>query len=224
VIFSGHCHSDQSGPVRIGDTLIVKGRELADGYAIATPVGPGWGAGTTRFPDRTPAAIPADLSEAMNLIVKVREELAEVLGPVTREYRHQTPDRRGLLLDLATRLRSGLGVDAVILNDTALRPVPLGDFLTLGDLLAIEPFGNQLIHARVPEDFRQDVRGLLTSLMEQAGPLVTSPDPLPGGITTVLTTDYLADNYLAGRTHAAGLLLSQALKHVLSAPSDGGPR
>ncbi|MFE0677002.1 metallophosphoesterase [Streptomyces sp. NPDC058867] len=224
VIFAGHCHSDQSGPARVGDTLIVKGRELADGYAVATPIGPGWGAGTTRFPDRKPAAVPAELSEAIKEIGRVGKELASGLGPVAPAYSHQTPARRGLLLDLATRLRSGLGVDAVILNHTALRPVPLGDILTLGDLLAIEPFGNQLVHARIPEHFRQDVHGLLTSLTEQAGPLVTSPDPLPDGITTVLTTDYLADNYLAGRSHAAGLLLSQALKHVLTAPADGGTR
>jgi hypothetical protein len=40
----------------------------------------------------------------------------------------------------------------------------------------------------------------------------------------VLTTDYLADTYLAGRTHTAGLLLSQAVKHVLTAPpANGGP-
>ncbi|MDF3140867.1 MULTISPECIES: metallophosphoesterase [unclassified Streptomyces] len=224
VIFAGHCHSDQSGPARVGDTLIVKGRELADGYAVATPIGPGWGAGTTRFPDRKPAAVPAELSEAIKEIGRVGKELASGLGPVARAYSHQTPDRRGLLLDLATRLRSGLGVDAVILNHTALRPVPLDDILTLGDLLAIEPFGNQLVHARIPEHFRQDVHGLLTALTEQAGPLVASPDPLPDGITTVLTTDYLADNYLAGRSHAAGLLLGQALKHVLTAPADGGTR
>ncbi|MCF3122719.1 metallophosphoesterase [Streptomyces arenae] len=224
VIFAGHCHSDQSGPARVGDTLIVKGRELADGYAVATPIGPGWGAGTTRFPDRNPAAVPAELSEAIKEIGRVGKELASGLGPVARAYSHQIPARRGLLLDLATRLRSGLGVDAVILNHTALRPVPLGDILTLGDLLAIEPFGNQLVHARIPEHFRQDVHGLLASLTEQAGPLVTSPDPLPDGITTVLTTDYLADNYLVGRSHAAGLLLSQALKQVLSAPADGGTR
>jgi 5'-nucleotidase / UDP-sugar diphosphatase len=224
VIFAGHCHSDQSGPARVGDTLIVKGQELAAGYAVATPIWPGWGAGTTRFPDRKPAAVPAELSEAIKEIGRVGNELASGLGPVARAYRHQTPDRRGLLLDLATRLRSGLGVDAVILNHTALRPVPLGDILTLGDLLAIEPFDNQLVHARIPEHFRQDVHGPLTSLMEQAGPLVSSPDPLPDSITTVLTTDYLADNYLAGRSHAAGLLLSQALKHVLTTPADGGTR
>jgi hypothetical protein len=224
VIFSGHCHSEQYGPARVGDTLIVKGRELADGYAIATPVGQGWGAGTTRFPDQGPAALPVALSDVTTRIRHIGGELSGVLGPVAKAYRHAVPDRQRLTVDLAARLRKGLGADAVILNETALRPVPLSDALTLGDLLAIGPFDNQLVHAHIPENFRQDFRGLLAHLTEQAGPVVTAPDPLPAGITTVLTTDYLAGNYFAGRTHAAGLLLSQALKHVLTASAQGGTR
>ncbi|AYC39395.1 metallophosphoesterase [Streptomyces griseorubiginosus] len=224
VVFAGHCHTEQYGPARVCDTLIVKGQELADGYGVATPVGPGWGASSTSFPDRTPAALAAELSEAIEEIGRARKELAVAIGPIARTYQHQTLDRRGLLVDLAARLRSGLGADAIILNDTALRTVPLGDILTLGDLLAIEPFDNQLVHARVPVDFWQDLPGLLAFLTEQAGPLVVLPDPLPDGVTTVLTTDYLADNYLAGRSHAAGLLLSQALKHVLTTPAQGGTR
>ncbi|MFE2424000.1 metallophosphoesterase [Streptomyces hokutonensis] len=224
VIFAGHCHSNQYGPVRVGDTLIVKGRELADGYAIGTPVGQGWGAGTTRFPDRAPARVPAELAPLEAKIGGLRQQLTAVLGPVTKAYRHRTPDRYGLLVDLAARLRTGLGIDAVILNETVLRPVPLGGTLTLGDLLAIEPFDNQLVHANIPEDFRKNLDGLLAHLTEQAGPLVTAPDPLPDGITSVLTTDYLAGTCLAGRAHAAGLLLSQAVKHVLTAPAQGGTR
>lgn len=224
VIFAGHCHSDQYGPVRVGDTLIVKGRELANGYAIATPVGQGWGAGTTRFPDRAPARVPTELAPLEAKIGGLRQQLTAVLGPVTKAYRHRTPDRHGLLADLAARLRTGLGIDAVILNETVLRPATLGGTLTLGDLLAIEPFNNQLVHANIPEDFRKNLDGLLAHLTEQAGPLVTAPDPLPDGITSVLTTDYLAGTCLAGRTHAAGLLLSQAVKHVLTAPAQGGTR
>jgi len=224
VIFAGHCHSTRYGPVRVGDTLIVKGRELADGYAIATPVGQGWGAGTTRFPDRAPTLVPAELAPLEAKIGELRQQLTAVLGPVTKTYRHRTPDRRDLLLDLTARLRTGLGLDAVILNETVLRPVPLGDTLTLGDLLAIEPFDNQLVHAHIPEDFRKNIDGLLAYLTEQAGPLITAPAPLPDDATTVLTTDYLASTYLAGRTHAAGLLLSQAVKHVLTAPAQGDTR
>ncbi|WP_329347476.1 metallophosphoesterase [Streptomyces sp. NBC_01261] len=224
VVFAGHCHSNQYGPVRVADTLIVKGRELADGYAIATPVGQGWDAGTTRFPDRAPARIPAELAPLEAKIGGLRQQLTAVLGPVTKAYRHRTPDRHDLLVGLAARLRTGLGIDAVILNETVLRPAPLGDTFTLGDLLAIEPFDNQLVHVNIPEDFRKNLDGLLAHLTEQAGPLVTAPDPLPDGITSVLTTDYLAGTCLAGRAHAAGLLLSQAVKHVLTAPAQGGTR
>ncbi|MEU0444359.1 bifunctional metallophosphatase/5'-nucleotidase [Streptomyces tendae] len=224
VIFAGHCHSNQYGPVRVGDTLIVKGRELAHGYAIATPVGPGWSAGTTRFPDREPVTVPAELAEVTSQIREVRGQLTSVLGPIDKAYRHRIPDRHHLLVDLAGRLSSGLGVEAVVLNETALRPVPLGDTLTLGDLLTIEPFDNQLVYAHVPEDLGQDLRGLVSHLTDHAGPLVAAPDPLPDGVTTVLTTDYLADTYLAGSTHSAGLLLGQAVKHVLTAPAQGVTR
>lgn len=226
VIFAGHCHSDQCGPVRVGDTLIVKGRELAKGYAIATPVGAGWGVGTTRFPDRAPGAVPTELTDLTAQIDKVSEQLDHPLGPIRTAYRHQTPARHDLLLDLTTRLRTALGADAVILNETALRTVPLGDTLTLSDLLSIEPFANQLVHAHVPQPDRHDLRALLTRLTGQTGPLVTSPNPPPDAITTMLTTDYLADTYLGGRTHEAGLRLDQALQHVLTArfpeSTDGG--
>ncbi|MGW2317084.1 bifunctional metallophosphatase/5'-nucleotidase [Streptomyces sp. NPDC001680] len=226
VIFAGHCHSEQYGPIRVGDTLVVKGRELAEGYAIATPVGAGWGAGTTRFPDRDPGAVPGELAGVTARIDKVREQLDHPLGPIRTAYRRQTPDRHDLLLDLTTRLQTALGADAVILNETALRTVPLGDTLTRGDLLSIEPFANQLVHAHIPEPHRHDLRALLSRLTGQAGPLVTAPDPLPHAITTVLTTDYLADTYFGGRTHEAGLRLDQALQHVLTArfpeSTDGG--
>ncbi|MGH3801294.1 MAG: metallophosphoesterase [Pseudonocardiaceae bacterium] len=37
VIFSGHCHSTESGPVTIGGVTVVKGPELAGDYATAQP-------------------------------------------------------------------------------------------------------------------------------------------------------------------------------------------
>ncbi|WP_055627222.1 metallophosphoesterase [Streptomyces hirsutus] len=224
VIFAGHCHSNRYDPFRVGDTLVVKGRELADGYAIATPAGAGWGAGTTLFPDHSPGAVPAELADVTAHIDEVGEQLHEVLGQVRTAFRHQTLDRHGVLVDLTARLRTALGADAVILNETALRTVPLGDTLTLGDLLSIEPFANQLVHAHVPEPDRRDLRDLLTRLTVQTGPLVTAPDPLPDAITTVLTTDYLADTYLGGHTYEAGLPLGQAIQHVLTVPdtADGG--
>ncbi|MFE0326982.1 bifunctional metallophosphatase/5'-nucleotidase [Streptomyces sp. NPDC058960] len=224
VVFAGHCHSDQYGPVRVDDTLVVKGRELAGGYAIATPVGTGWGAGTTSFPDRAPSVVPTELAGRHSRIEDVKQQLAGVLGPIRPAYRHQSLDRRSLLVDLTARLRTALGADTVILNETALRAVPLGDTLTQGHLLSIEPFANQLVHAHVPEQARSDLPGWLSHLTTQTGPLVTAPDPLPDAVTTVLTTDYLADTYLGERTHEAGLRLDQAVQHVLTAPdtAEGG--
>ncbi|GGY72890.1 hypothetical protein GCM10010300_15310 [Streptomyces olivaceoviridis] len=224
VVFAGHCHSDQYGPVRVDGTLVVKGQELAGGYAIAMPVGTGWGAGTTSFPDRAPSVIPTELTDLRSRIEDVKQQLADVLGPISPAYRHQALDRRSLLLDLTARLRTGLGADAVILNETALRAVLLGGNLTQGDLLSIEPFGNQLVHAHVPDPAQSDLPGWLSHLTTQTGPLVTAPDPLPDAVTTVLTTDYLANTYLGERTHEAGLRLDQAVQHVLTAPdtAEGG--
>ncbi|MGW5006235.1 bifunctional metallophosphatase/5'-nucleotidase [Streptomyces parvulus] len=224
VIFAGHCHSDQYGPIHVGDTLVVKGRELADGYAIATPVGTGWGAGTTRFPDHPPGSVPTEFADVTAHTGEVEKQLHEALGQVRTIFRCQPLDRRGVLLDLTARLRTALGADVVLLNETALRSVPLGDTLTMGDLLSIEPFANQLVHAHVPEPDRRDPCGLLARLTAQDGPLVTAPEPLPDAITTVLTTSYLADNHLGGRTNQAGLRLDRAIQHVLTTPnaSDGG--
>ncbi|MEV6946937.1 metallophosphoesterase [Streptomyces sp. NPDC051172] len=214
VIFAGHCHSDALGPEHVGDTLVVKGRELGIGYAATEPVGSGWAARTGLFPKAT--AVPQDLAALLEEISTVGEQLRTPVGTVDRPHRNTPLDRHRLLEEIVGRLHSGLGADAVILNETALRPVQLGTTLTLGDLLAIEPFGNQLVHAFLPEQHVQDHTKLLDHLTERVGPLVVAPTPLPPAIRTVLTTDYLADSYLGSRTHEAGIRLGQAVCRVLS--------
>ncbi|MFJ6517481.1 metallophosphoesterase [Streptomyces filamentosus] len=216
VVFAGHCHSATYGPVHVGDTLVVKGRELAAGYAAAEPVGSGWAARTALFPAPTP--VPDYLATLDEEITATCRMLATRLGTVNEPYRDTVLDRHRLLKDVASRLHTGLGADAVILNDTALRPTRLGDVLTIGDLLAIEPFDNQLVHAFLPDRHAQNPDGLLSHLTEQTGPLVTSPSPLPQGIRSVLTTDYLADTYLGGRTHQAGLRLGEAVRRIIATP------
>ncbi|WP_438290978.1 metallophosphoesterase [Streptomyces sp. HUAS TT7] len=213
VIFAGHCHSDQYGPVHVGDTLVLKGRELAVGYAQADPIGQGW-AGRADLFLPTWRKLSPELTNVQREIEELSRQLAAPLGTISETYRYRHPDRRELLTEVATRLHTGLGAEAVVLNETALRPVQLGDTLTLGDLLATEPFGNQLVHAHLP-DRQRDVEGLRARLAEQAGPLVTAPAPLPNGAHTVLTTDYLADTFLPGRTQQAALRLGQAVQHVL---------
>ncbi|MET9779291.1 metallophosphoesterase [Streptomyces sp. NPDC006367] len=216
VIFAGHCHSDAYGPVNVGDTLVVKGRELAAGYAAAEPVGSGWAARTTTFP--APGPVPDDLAMLKETIASTGRMLATRLGTVTEPYRDTDLDRHRLLKDVADRLHTGLGADAVILNDTTLRPTRLGHILTLGDLLAIEPFDNQLLHAFLPDTGPEGLDRLLTHLSKQVGPLAIAPWPLPEGIRSVLTTGYLADTYLGGRTHQAGLRLGEAVRRTVATP------
>ncbi|MEV4921618.1 bifunctional metallophosphatase/5'-nucleotidase [Streptomyces roseoverticillatus] len=215
IIFAGHCHSDHYAPEPVGDTLVVKGGELGVGYALAEPVGAGWAAHTCTFPT-TPAPWPKDLAPAARQAAAVRERLNAPLGITAESYRGTVPDRHQILTEVAARLRSGLGVDAVVLNDTVLRPRKLGMVLTFGDLMAIEPFANQLAHARIPDVHRGDAVGLVAYLSERIGPVVTAPDPLPAGLTGVLTTDFLAENFLDGRMHQAGFSLGQAVRHVLT--------
>ncbi|MFD6762964.1 bifunctional UDP-sugar hydrolase/5'-nucleotidase [Streptomyces roseolus] len=216
VIFAGHCHSDTYGPVHIGDTLVVKGRELATGYAAAEPVGSGWAARTTAFP--APTTVPDSLAALDEKIASTCRMLATPLGTLHEPYRDTVLDRHRFLQDITTRLHTGLGADAVLLNETALRSTRLGDVLTLGDLLAIEPFDNQLVHAFLPDRYTKDLDGLLTHLTEHVGPLAFTPRPLPRGIRSILTTHYLADTYLGGRTHQAGLRLGEAVRGTIATP------
>ncbi|MFF7234268.1 bifunctional metallophosphatase/5'-nucleotidase [Streptomyces sioyaensis] len=224
VIFAGHCHSEFYGPAHVGDTLVVKGAELAAGYAAAEPVGAGWAAHTHRFPHC--ADLPDSLAALGEKIADTGRTLATPLGTVNEPYRNRLADRKLLLTEVTSRLHTGLGAAAVILNETVLRPARLGDVLTLGDLLAVEPFGNQLVHAFLPDEHLAHLDGFLDYLTERSGPLVTAPHPLPAGIRSVLTTSYLADTHLGGRTHQAGIPLGQAVRHVLSTapPAEGDLR
>ncbi|MGW0392084.1 hypothetical protein ACWDYJ_14570 [Streptomyces sp. NPDC003042] len=101
-----------------------------------------------------------------------------------------------------------------------MRTTLLGEVLTTGDLLTIEPFDNELVEAQVAPAFRKDPAALLTHLTERAGPLITSPDPLPAGLTSLLTTDYLADTCLGSRAHSAGLSLGSAIRSILTNGDD----
>ncbi|MDT0453128.1 hypothetical protein [Streptomyces hesseae] len=92
-----------------------------------------------------------------------------------------------------------------------------------GDLLALEPFANQLVHARIPDTHRDTPTRLLADLSRRVGPLATAPDPLPDGVRGVVTTDFLAASLLGGPARRAGLFLGQAIRHVLTdAPTSEG--
>ena len=214
VIFAGHCHSRRDAPELSGKTLVVKGAELSAGYAHAEPVSAGWTAGICRFPPA--GGLPDELEHVGQEIALIGQRLAAPLGLVAGRWRHSMPDRREVLAETARRLRSGPRAPAVILNETALRPAALGEVLRLADLMTIEPFGNRLVRAPVPD--AADLLGLLTCLADRAGPLVVAPGPLPAGIRSVLTTDYLAETFMEGSAHATGLRLGDAVRHVLADP------
>ncbi len=221
IVFAGHCHSDHYGPEPVGTTLVVKGAELGQGYAVAEPVDESWIARPCRFPDT--AQVPEDLTAIIGQIDSLRGQLSSSAGRVADRWRSRVPDRRALLTATANRLRTGLGAAAVILNETALRPTELGETLHLSDLLTVEPFDNRLVHAPLPDALARDLPGLLTHLAERAGPLVTAPDPLPTDLRSVLTTDYLAETFLNGQGHEAGLRLGQAVHSVLTDCDQGEP-
>lgn len=214
VIFAGHCHSDQYGPVRVGDTLVLKGHELAVGYALADVEDGDWSGRSVLLPPAAAASPPA-LEPILDEIKSLRRRLAAPLGTVARAYRHRVPDRAELVAEIVGRLRTGLGAEAVVLNETALRPVRLGTTLTRGDLLATEPFDNQLVNVALPDD-QHKVDALLERLSAQAGPLATTPVPLPPGIRSLVTTGYLADAYFGGHSAQAAVPLGQAVQHVLT--------
>ncbi|MGW7673083.1 bifunctional metallophosphatase/5'-nucleotidase, partial [Streptomyces sp. NPDC054775] len=211
VVFAGHCHSNTYGPVPVGDTLVVKGGELGAGYAAAEPLGSGWAARTAAFP--TTGAIPSSLAALAGTISDLRHQLAIPLGSVNEPYRGGELDRRRLLTDIAARLHTGLGAPAVILNETTLRTTHLGGVLTLADLLAIEPFGNQLVHAFVPAPYDNDPARLIADLTAQTGgPLVTAPEPLPGHLVDA--------TYCKARVNHQ--IVSQAVVVATGITEDGG--
>ncbi|MGR3935281.1 bifunctional metallophosphatase/5'-nucleotidase [Streptomyces sp. BRA346] len=213
VVFAGHCHSDSYGPVPVGDTLVLKGGELGAGYAVAEPADVGWAARTAAFP--IAGLLPGALVALDEQITALGQRLAEPLGTVNGPYRNAELDRHRLLADLVTRLHTGLGA-AVILNETALRTTVLGDVLTLADLMAIEPFDNQLVRADLRAPYDCDPARLMADLAEQTGPVTSAPHPLPAHLVSVLTTDYLADTYLRGHTRQTGLTLGGCVRLALT--------
>ncbi|MEU1728433.1 metallophosphoesterase [Nonomuraea sp. NPDC005692] len=212
VIFSGHCHSEQYGPVRVGDTIVVKGYELSAGYAEAAPDGQHWAARAQIFSEPTGVADPVARLGAQIHALSAR--LAMPRGTLAMPFRDTPLDRRELLTQIARQLRSHLQVEAVVLNETCLRPTPLGSVLLEGDLLTIEPHGNELVYATLPETRTWDA--LLGELALPLGPLVVARDPRIRQPRQTITTQYLADTFLGGHWRGPKLPLDQAVQAVLT--------
>ncbi|MGP4115294.1 bifunctional metallophosphatase/5'-nucleotidase [Streptomyces sp. 4N509B] len=215
-----------AAPLQAGDALLLAGGERGTGYAVAEPASDGWAPRIGAFPAEATLPLSPDLAPLGREITQTRARLAAPLGSIADRWRETTPDRRELAAALARRLHTGGEAEAVILNDSALRAVPLGRVLTLGDALTAEPFGHHLVQVALPEPYRGDADGLLARLAHEVGPLSTAPDPLPEAVSSVLTTDYLAETYLGDVGQRAGISLGQALRHALStagADSDNAP-
>ncbi|CAN3985046.1 metallophosphoesterase [Kitasatospora purpeofusca] len=221
VIFAGHCHSDQYGPAQVGRTVVVKGHELGAGYAWAEPASTGWTAHAARFTD-TPTA-PAALAPITDMIDSWRRQLTVPLRPVLPRWQNSTPCRATVLQLVAEHLQDRLRVP-VLLNETALRSTKLGTTLRVGDLLTIEPFGNQLVHAKIPHRYIDRPGGLIAHLTRHCGPITTAPHPLPAGATHVLTTDYLATTFLDRYAQDAGLGLGESVHRILTTDDERNRR
>lgn len=196
VIFSGHCHSQRSGPVTAGGVTVVKGSELGAGYATARPDGGRWHAETCLFPPPDlEAEPPRALKPALAQLSRLRETLAEPIGRLDERFASRTPTRHELLSRVAQRALALTGADAAMINETCLRPIGLGTVLHAGDLIALEPFGNVLACVEAA-----DPPAVAQRLAECSGPLACMPHPPParGRPTTVVTTDYLAETHLDG--------------------------
>lgn len=199
VIFSGHCHGPESGPVTVGGVTVVKGPELARGYATAQPDDRQWRVATTAFgPFDALAAPPDGLRPVLDQVAVLRRVLDEPLGTLDGRFARRTPSRRELVSHLARAAREVTGADVAVLNQTCLRETTLGLVLHVGELMTLEPFGNTLTCVQAT-----DPAALVEHLTVAAGPLACDPQPLRGPplrrAVTVVTTAYLAATHLDGQ-------------------------
>jgi 5'-nucleotidase / UDP-sugar diphosphatase len=226
VVFSGHCHSLNFGPERVEQTVVVKGAEHAAGFAIARPA-PHGGPWTAELGDFTGDAGPDDgrgeFADLLTAVDDLAAALAEPCGTVAPQFRDRTPDRREVLQAAARHLTARAAADAVVLNDTALRPAALGAVLTRADLLETSPFDNTLVWVALTAD---ELAGLPARLEPVVGPLLVHPAH-PGGPARfdraqaaprlkVLTTGYLAASHLAAPFKASPLTLAEIVAAVLT--------
>jgi 5'-nucleotidase / UDP-sugar diphosphatase len=194
VIFAGHCHSPRYGPETAGGAVVVKGGELAAGYAAAWPDGGSWHARVGEFSAtaRSPK-VPRSVARALVRTAGMRPSLHHKHGPVRGQFADRTLACEELLALVCAAARDAAGANAALVNLTCLRETRLGTILTAGDLMTIEPFGNTLITLVTP-----DASATAARLAAGTGPLGAAPRRLPHGPARVVTTDYLAATYLHG--------------------------
>ncbi|MGH3752557.1 MAG: hypothetical protein ACRDRP_07660 [Pseudonocardiaceae bacterium] len=170
VIFSGHCHSPESGPISVDGVTVVKGPELAAGYATTQRNDHQWRAATTAFGSSDAlVAPPARLRPVLDQVADLRGVLDKPVGTLDRHFVGRTSPRRELLCHFARAAREVTGADVAVFNQTCLRETTLGHVLHVGELMTLEPFGNTL--TCVPA---ADPIALVEHLIVTAGPFSTA--------------------------------------------------
>ncbi|GAA3749061.1 bifunctional UDP-sugar hydrolase/5'-nucleotidase [Salinactinospora qingdaonensis] len=210
VVFAGHCHSPHSGPRRAGTAVVVKGAELAEGYAHAVPRGATWRATTHAMPAADSVA-PTPSARAVLSETEAMRSRASILGALDDPYQDTIVDPPALAAAVASATHHATG-QPVLLNATALRPVRLGTELTDWNLLEIDPFANIFVKAELESPLtRYDWRALTAAV----GPVAHHPGK-PSG-QNIVTTAYLAQTHLGARRLApTGLELGELLTDVLT--------
>lgn len=194
VIFSGHCHSPNYGPKRVGKVLVLKGREHAGGYGIARYLPMGWQARVYEF-EPAHGDLRAGLTGLHARITELARQLDEPVGNILEPYRDTTPTPSELLHAVA-RLEFDAGsAQAALLNTTALRPPRLGNLLTRGQVLETSPFDNRLAVVELADgESLADLAELIAPVVEPIA--ITGPGAADRGGVRVATTEYLARTHL----------------------------
>lgn len=221
VIFSGHCHSPDTGPTVVGRTTIVKAPELGRGVAVAVRRGGKWVATSSAFSadhalPRTARSV--EISEEIEALTAL---LTDPCGPIRPRWRDVKLDRDTLAPNVAVALRETAGADVGLINHTSLRDHRLGSVLTNGDLMAVEPFDAKLVTLRFPKP--QNLAELIKRIGPIVGPLALSPRPLPETVSSLATTAYLADTFLPEfADRARGASIASLVTDVLCEPPELG--
>ncbi|MEC3891827.1 metallophosphoesterase [Nocardiopsis sp. LDBS1602] len=221
VVFAGHCHSTHSGPTNAGSSLVVKGPELGEGYAVARLEENGWRCLTDRLPLPSSAPVadpqPGELARLLTDIEAVRAE-SHVVAVTASCYRGAVPDRGELTHRIGQEAHRRTG-HVVLLNETALRSARVGPELTVWDLAELDPFDNHLVSAELPQPLTTDMVG---DLVANVGPVNIAPRLPTPAPNQVVTTGYLATTHLRAQTTTpTGLSVRDLLIHEMTAPPGG---
>ncbi|MEY9855098.1 5'-nucleotidase/UDP-sugar diphosphatase [Catenulispora sp. GAS73] len=194
VIFSGHCHSSQSGPIVVGRTTIVKAPELGRGVAVARRHRSKWVGEPSLFAADHAAPRTARSVEISKEVEALTALLVDPCGPIRSRWQDTRLDRDSLASHVAVAVYETTGAEAALINHTSLRDHRLNNVLTQGDLMTVEPFDAALVVLRFSEP--QDLAEIVERIEPIVGPLALSPRPLPDRVSSLATTVYLADTFL----------------------------